>query len=240
MTPSKHLIPCHPLLLLPSIFPSTGVFFNDSAFHIRWLKYWSSSVSISPSNEYSGLISFRIDWFDLLDHHKYLCPVEPLKYSLIPTSSWALIVSPYLGWIWTRMTPAPAKSIRGVCTRGRVARLAARASGMEFVDVNRLLTLKPGCGTPGFFTLAAEPYCTVPAMVCYAIPYHTIPYHTCYPSFWLLTFYLWRFYRFLKAHILQVSGYNVPPGLWGIKRSWKKWQRELYLTAWEPESAPVT
>ena len=64
--PSNHRILCHPLLLLPSIFPSIRVFSNDSALLIRWPKYWSFSFSISPSNEYSGLISFRIDWFDLL------------------------------------------------------------------------------------------------------------------------------------------------------------------------------
>ena len=64
--PSNHLILCHPLLLPPSIFPSIRVFFNESVLHIRWPKYWSSNFSISPSNEYSGLISFRIDWFDLL------------------------------------------------------------------------------------------------------------------------------------------------------------------------------
>ena len=64
--PSKHLILCRPLLLLPSIFPSIRVFSNESALHIRWSKYWSFSFSISPSNEYSGLISFRIDRFDLL------------------------------------------------------------------------------------------------------------------------------------------------------------------------------
>ena len=64
--PSNHLILCHPLLLLPSIFPSIRVFSNESALCIRWPKYWSFSFSISPSNEYSGLISFRIDWFDLL------------------------------------------------------------------------------------------------------------------------------------------------------------------------------
>ena len=62
--PSNNLILCHPLLLLPSLFPSIRVFSNESAFHFRWPKYWS--FSISPSNEYSGLISFRIDWFDLL------------------------------------------------------------------------------------------------------------------------------------------------------------------------------
>ena len=64
--PSKHLILCHPLLLLPSIFPSIRVFSNKSALCIRWLKYWSFNFSISPFNEYSGLISFKIDWFDIL------------------------------------------------------------------------------------------------------------------------------------------------------------------------------
>ena len=64
--PSNHLILCHPLLLLPSIFPSIRVFSNESVLHIRWPKYWSFSFSINPSSEYSGLISFRIDWFDLL------------------------------------------------------------------------------------------------------------------------------------------------------------------------------
>ena len=64
--PSHHLILCHPLLLLPSIFPSISVFSNKPAPRIRWPKYWSYSFSISPSNEYSWLISFRIDWFDLL------------------------------------------------------------------------------------------------------------------------------------------------------------------------------
>ena len=64
--PSNHLILYHPLLLLPSIFPSIGVFFNESIFCIRWPKYWRFSFNISPSNEYSGLISFRVDRFDLL------------------------------------------------------------------------------------------------------------------------------------------------------------------------------
>ena len=64
--PSNHLILCHPLLLLPSIFPSIRVFSNESVLRIRWPKYWSFSFSISPSNEYSGLISFKMDWLDLL------------------------------------------------------------------------------------------------------------------------------------------------------------------------------
>ena len=64
--PSNHLVLCHPLLLLPSIFLSIRVFSNEMALHIRWPKYWSFSCSISTSNKYSELISFRIDWFDLL------------------------------------------------------------------------------------------------------------------------------------------------------------------------------
>ena len=83
--PSNHLILCQPLLLLPSIFPSIRVFFNESVLCIRWPKYWSFSFSISPSSEYSGLISFRIDWFDLfavqgtlkslLQHHGLKAPL---------------------------------------------------------------------------------------------------------------------------------------------------------------------
>ena len=64
--PSNHLIFCRPLLLLPSIFPSIRVFSSESALHIRWPEYWSFSFTISPSNEHSGLISFRMDWLDLL------------------------------------------------------------------------------------------------------------------------------------------------------------------------------
>ena len=64
--PSNHLIPCHPLLLLPPIFPSIRVFSKESVLRIRWPKDWSISFSISPSNEYSGLISYRMDWLDLL------------------------------------------------------------------------------------------------------------------------------------------------------------------------------
>ena len=66
LKPSNHLVLCCPLLLLPSIFPSIRGFSNESVLYIRWPKYWSFSFSISPSNEYSGLISFRIDWLDLL------------------------------------------------------------------------------------------------------------------------------------------------------------------------------
>ena len=84
--PSSHLIFCHPLLLLPSIFPSIRVFFKELALHIRWPKYWSFCFSISPSNEYSGLIYFRIDWLDLLAVHgtlKTLLQHHSLKASIL-------------------------------------------------------------------------------------------------------------------------------------------------------------
>ena len=84
--PCNHLILCHPLLLLPSIFPSIRVFSNESAIHIRWPKDWSFSFSISPSNEYLGLISFRIEWFDLLaiqGTHKSLLQHHSLKASIL-------------------------------------------------------------------------------------------------------------------------------------------------------------
>ena len=81
----NHLILCHPLLLLPSVFPSIRIFSSESAFHIRWPKYWSFSFSISPSNEHSGLISFRMDWLDLravqgtlkslLQHHSSIASI---------------------------------------------------------------------------------------------------------------------------------------------------------------------
>ena len=71
--PSNHLILCRLILLPPSIFPSIRVFSNESVLCITWPKYWSFSFKISPSNEYSGLISFRIDWFDLLAVHLWVC-----------------------------------------------------------------------------------------------------------------------------------------------------------------------
>ena len=86
--PSSHLVLCHPLLLLPSIFPSIRVFSNESVLHIRWPKYWSFSFSISPSNEYSGLISFRMDWLYLLEI--YPCCIQgciPLSPRDSPGSS---------------------------------------------------------------------------------------------------------------------------------------------------------
>ena len=88
--PSNHLIPCHPLLFLPSIFPSIRVFSNESVLRIRWLKYWSFSFNISPSNEYSGLISFRMDWLDLLATQgtlKSLIQLHSSKASILQCSA---------------------------------------------------------------------------------------------------------------------------------------------------------
>ena len=83
---SNHLILCHPLLLLPSSFPSIRVFSSELTLHIRWPKYWSFNFSISPSNEYSGLISFETDWFDLLAIQrtlKYLLQYHSSKASIL-------------------------------------------------------------------------------------------------------------------------------------------------------------
>ena len=92
--PSNHLIHCHPFLLLPSTFPSIEVFSNESVLRIRWPKYWSFSFSISPSNEYSGLISFRMDWLDLLAVQgtlKSLLQHYSLKASILRHSAFFIV-----------------------------------------------------------------------------------------------------------------------------------------------------
>ena len=99
--PSKHLILCHPLLLLPSIFPSNRVFSNESVLCIRWPKHWSFSISISPSNVYSGLISFRTDWFDLLTIQgtlKSLLQHHTLKASILWCSAFFIVQLSHLYW----------------------------------------------------------------------------------------------------------------------------------------------
>ena len=92
--PSNHLILHHPLLLLPSIFPSIRVFSNESALHIRWPKDWGFTFNISPSNEYLGLISFRMDWLDLLAVQgtlKSLCQHHSSKASILQHSAFSIV-----------------------------------------------------------------------------------------------------------------------------------------------------
>ena len=92
--PSNHLILCRPLLLPASIFPSIRVFSNESALHMRWTKYWSFSFSISPSNEHPGLISFRMDWLDLLavqGTHKSLLQHHSSKASILLCSAFFIV-----------------------------------------------------------------------------------------------------------------------------------------------------
>ena len=94
--PSNRHILCHPLFLLPSVFPSIRVFFNELVPCIRWPKYWSFSFSISPSNEYSGLISFKIDWFDLLavqGTFKSLLQHHSSKASILQLSAFFMVPS---------------------------------------------------------------------------------------------------------------------------------------------------
>ena len=109
MMTSNPLILCRPLLLLPSIFPSIRVFSSESALHIRWPKYWSFCFSISPSNEYSGLISFRIDWFDLLSVQETLRSLLQLhnsKASILQCSAFFMVQLSHL-YLTTGKTMAP-------------------------------------------------------------------------------------------------------------------------------------
>ena len=94
--PSSHLILCRPLLLPPSIFPSIRVFSNESVLRIRWLKYWSFSFSISPSNEHSGLISFRMDWLDLLAVQGILKSSPTPQFKSINSSGHSFLYTPTL------------------------------------------------------------------------------------------------------------------------------------------------
>ena len=94
--PSNHLILCHPLLFPHSIFPSIRLFSNESVLHIRWPKYWSFSFSITPSNEYSGLISFRMDWLDLLAVQGILKSSPTPQFKSINSLALSILYSPNL------------------------------------------------------------------------------------------------------------------------------------------------
>ena len=128
--PSNHLILCHPLLLPPSIFPNIRIFSNESIICIRWPRYWSFSFSISPSNEYSGLISFRMDWLDLLtvqgtlksllQHHSLKASNVQVssKYHLNLTQIWVRLE---VQFIWRQNSPAiNCKTKQAVCFQNPV------------------------------------------------------------------------------------------------------------------------
>ena len=126
MMPSNHLILCRPLLLPPSIFPSIRVFSNESVLRIRWPKYWSFGFSISPSNEYSRLISFRMGWLDLLavqgtlisllQHHSWLASSihsDPFFSNRLPIAFTA--PDPHPGWSWACLASHAALFLLTLC-----------------------------------------------------------------------------------------------------------------------------
>ena len=137
--PSNHLILCHTLLLLPSIFPSIRVFSNKSMLHIRWPKYWSFSFSISPSSEYSRLISFRMDWLDLLAVQgtlKSLLQHHSSKASIFQGSAFFIVQlsHPYM---------TPGKTI------AFTAAAAAKSLQSCLTLCNPIDSLLPGSSVPG-------------------------------------------------------------------------------------------
>ena len=125
--PSNHLILCHPLLLLPSIFPNITVFSSESVLCIRWSKYWS--FSISPSNEYSGLISFRINWFDLLavqgtlrnllQHHSSKASI---LWENVRVGCFKRTASKHVYYLWWNRSPAQVGCMRQVLGPGALGR----------------------------------------------------------------------------------------------------------------------
>ena len=117
--PSNHLTLCHPLLLLPSIFPSIRVFSNKMALRITWPKYWNFNFSISPSSEYSGLISFRINWFDLLAVQgilKSLLQNHNLKASIVQCSVFFMVQLSYLYMATGKTTALTRRTFVGKVT----------------------------------------------------------------------------------------------------------------------------
>ena len=131
--PSNHLILCCPLLLLPSIFPSIRVFSSELVLHLRWPKYWSFNFSISPSNEYSGLISFRIDWFDVLAAQgtlKNLLQHHNLKASILQHSAFFIVQLSHL-YMTAGVSQGQVPAIQLANLVSAVAPLAPRARRTE-------------------------------------------------------------------------------------------------------------
>ena len=160
--PSNHLILCHPLLLLPSIFPSIRVFSNESALHIRWPKYWSFNINISPSNERTGLVSFRMDWLDLLAVQgtlKSLLQNHSSKASILRCSAFFIVQlsHPY-------MTTGKTIALTRRTLVGKVMSLLLNIVGINcllialriFFKYQRKLSENAGCLTPGSFTMFTD------------------------------------------------------------------------------------
>ena len=132
--PSSHLILCRPLFLLTSIFPSIRVFSNESALHIRWPKYWSFSFNLRPSNEHPGLISFRMDWFDLLEVQGTLKSLQhhSSKASILRCSAF-FIVQPSHPYMTTGKTIALTRQT-----------FAGKVTSLLFNMPSRLVTITHG------------------------------------------------------------------------------------------------
>ena len=151
--PSNHLILCLPLLFLPSIFPSITVFSNGSALCIRWPKYWSFSFNISPSNEYSGLISFRMDWLDLLAIQvtfKSLLQHHSLKAPILQHSAFFIVqlTHPYMttGFFATSVTLSPLIRTLILSNQGPTLKVSFNPTSVKVLCQNRT-TLRVGAST---------------------------------------------------------------------------------------------
>ena len=147
--PSNHLILCCPLLLLPSIFPSIRIFSSESVLHIRWPKYWSFSFSISPFSEYSGLISFKIDWFDFLAVQSESESESEVTRSC-PTLCNPVDCSP------------PGSSIHGIF-QARVLEWVAIAFSERKLSAEELMLLNCGVGEDSLGSLGLQGYPTIPS-----------------------------------------------------------------------------
>ena len=130
--PSNHLILCHPLLLLLSIFPHIRVFSNESALRIRWPKYWSFSFNISPSNEHSGLISFKMDWLNLL-------AVQEDSQESSPTSQFKSISSLVLSFLYSpTLTSIHALRVYPYCHKTRITLMSPQECKIDWCTPNQL------------------------------------------------------------------------------------------------------
>ena len=143
--PSNHLILCRPLLLLPSVFSSIRVFSNKSVLHIRWPKYWSFSFSINTTNEYSGLMSFRIDWFDLL-------AVQGTLKSVLQQHSSKASITSYQNHSYKRLQPPTVSGEPWGNSERRIPAIFDYTKAFDCVDHNKLWKILQETGIPDHLT----------------------------------------------------------------------------------------